>query len=276
MNTQIGWFNGRWQQLDELKIPINDRGVSFGDGIFETILIWNQSPQLVSQHLERWRNSSVKLGMETPPKEEKIMKLIHEGLEHCSLDNGKGAIRLNWSRGRNQNRGINLPSQQLNFSSHRFWLEMYSNKPSFSRISTLISCNEKRNADSSLSSHKTFGYSQAIQSRNEAKKQGYDDALLQSTNGAICCGSTSNLIIKRDNQLLTPSLKSGCLPGIMRQQGINLGILKEAELSTSPNKNDEWLLINSLGCQSIYKVNDYELNTFTNTQDFWLLLYGLK
>ncbi len=40
-NTKLGWINGHWGIFKDLKVPINDRGLNFADGIFETILIFN-------------------------------------------------------------------------------------------------------------------------------------------------------------------------------------------------------------------------------------------
>ena len=40
-NEKLGWINGHWGVFKDLKVPINDRGLNFSDGIFETILILN-------------------------------------------------------------------------------------------------------------------------------------------------------------------------------------------------------------------------------------------
>ena len=45
-NEKLGWINGHWGIFKDLKVPINDRGLKFADGIFETILILNGIPQL--------------------------------------------------------------------------------------------------------------------------------------------------------------------------------------------------------------------------------------
>ncbi len=275
MNKKIGWINNSWGPIDELSIPINDRGLNYGDGIFETILIWEGKPKLLTKHLNRWRKSAKELGMNNPPKEETVLQLIHEGIEQCSLNEGNGSVRLNWSRGNSIIRGINLSAKELDNSTHRFWLELNSIQTNFSPVSAIISCNEKRNAMSRLNLHKTFSYSQSIQAHQEAIKSGYDEALLESSIGGICCGTRANLIIKRNDEYLTPNLQSGCLPGIMRQQGINSGLVKECLINIQPEANDQWLLINSLSCKPLYKVNNKMLEPFSKPKEFWLSLYKL-
>ncbi len=261
----IGWFNGVWGSPNELKIPINDRGLNFSDGIFETIYIENGRTFLLKEHLLRWKKSAHILGLNEPPSEETLQPIIKQALTKTVLKNGSGSIRLNWSRGKNLNRGIDIISQ----SNHSFWIEVSEVEPSFNPISTIISQYEKRNAESQLSQCKTLNYIQSVQARMEAKNAGFNDALLLSTTGEVCCGTTANIIVKRNNILLTPRIESGCLDGIMRAQGLRNGILKEAKLSNNPESEDEWLLINSLSCHSISKINQTSLKLYKNPERLW-------
>ena len=102
---------------------------------------------------------------------------------------------------------------------------------------------------------KTFSYNQSIQARLEAKNAGFNDALLLNNQGHMCCGTTANILVKRNDNWLTPSINSGCLPGIMRQRGIDLNIIKEAVIKALPQNGDEWFLINSLSCHPIHNIN---------------------
>ena len=269
---KIGWFEGEWKDYENLKIPINDRGLNFADGIFETVLILNGKPQLLGAHLKRWENSAKILGMQSPPSQEWLVKLIDEGINKSKLTNENGVIRLNWSRGQSHQRGIDINDTK----DHRFWIEISYYQPTFNAISTFISNTERRNTASKLSSCKTFAYNQAVQARLEAKKAGYDDALLLNNEGNICCGPTANILVKRNNVWLTPPVNSGCLPGIMRQQGINFGIIKEAIIEETLEEKDECFLINSLSCHPINSINRQKLTMSTKPKEFWLNLLTKK
>ena len=273
MTSNLAWINGKWDTSANLFVPLCDRGLSLGDGIFETILIYKGKPMLLSNHLNRWQKGASILGMESPPAETWLSPLINEGIHLSSLNKRNGIVRLNWSRGNSSVRGISISSTVIN---HRFWLEIFPYKPSFNSISVMISKYEKRLASSRLNQCKTFNYGQNIQARREASLHGYDDALLLSSNGQLCCGTTSNLLIKRHGEWLTPDLKSGCLPGIMRQQGIQHGVIKEAKLSPDPKEQDEWLLINSLSCHPIKKVNKKLMKVSEKPKEFWLSLLDIK
>ena len=272
INNSICWIDGKWSHKNEPTIPICDRGVSLGDGIFETILIYQGVPKLLQNHINRMHKNASILNMDAPPSMKWIEPLIIDGMRYISLKNTNGRIRLNWSRGNNLYRGIEIPDEPEKRLKHRFWLEISSGEPVFESISTIISRNEKRNPYSKLSYCKTFNYGQAIQAKIEARLAGFDESLLLNTNNQICCGSTANLLVCRDNEWITPPLISGCMPGIMRQKAIDTGKVKEAEIGNNPKHGDQWLLINSLSCRPIYKLNEYTLPIFSKPEELWLSL----
>ena len=269
MKNQIAWIDGSWGTTTELALPLCDRGLQLADGIFETILILDGHPQLLNAHLSRWQASASLLEMDSPPAADQLTALIAEAVKRCELINGNGALRLNWSRGDSSGRGIGLSSSQQETSKPRFWLELNPTEPCFNPLTALISCHEQRNANSRISQCKTFAYNQSIQARQEAQIAGCDEAVLLSTTGEICCGSAANLIVRRKNQWLTPRLSSGCLPGVMRQQGLDQGLLQEAKLEATPEVGDQWLLINSLSCRPIIKLNDQLLSRWPDPNSLW-------
>ncbi len=272
IKKNISWINGQWGTSNQIKIPITDRGLTLGDGIFETILIYYGKPQLLRNHLNRWQKSAAILNMASPPGEKWLKELIEEAIKRAYLEKSHGALRLNWTRGDHQIRGVKIHKESNKASTHRFWLEVNPIEPSFTTISTLISRHETRNANSQYSRCKSFAYGQSIQASYEANASGYDDALLLSTSGELCCGTTANLIIKRKGEWITPRLACGCLPGIMREQGLNSGLIKEAKINSQPLEEDEYLLINSLSCKPIKKVNNQMLNVYTKPKELWLSL----
>ncbi len=276
VTANIGWANGKWAPLNQLMIPITDLGLKLGDGIFETILIFNGQTQLLTSHMDRWQKSASLLNMAPPPSKTWIQPLIDEAIHRTSLPEGNGALRLNWTRGDQFSQGINIHQEVKKQVNHRFWLEVRPSEPCFDSITTMISRYEKRNSYSQHSQCKTFAYGQSIQARYEAHLSGYDEALLLSTNGELCCGTTANLVIQRHAEWITPRLASGCLPGIMRQQGLKCGLFKEAIINNVPFEGDKWMLINSLGCRPIKKVNNHSLDIYSKPKELWMSLLKTK
>jgi branched-subunit amino acid aminotransferase/4-amino-4-deoxychorismate lyase len=250
----IAWIDGpgdggTWGPPEQLALPLADRGLALADGLFETILIQNGKPQLLQAHLRRWRQAADQLGMAAPPQADRLQPLVAEAIERSGSTDA--ALRLNWSRG-NAGRGIALPADDDGPPSHRFWLQLSPWRPSFEAVSSIISKGERRNPASQISACKTFAYGWAVQARREAQQRGADDALLLNTAGQLCCATTANLLLLIEGHWLTPPLASGCLPGIMRAQGLAQGWLQEAELWPADlDRCEAGLLINSLDCRPL-------------------------
>jgi len=264
-NGSVAFMAGCWGQPQELCLPLCERGLQLADGLFETVLVLEGAPQLLDAHLRRWQGGASLLSMEPPPGPAELQPLIKEAIHRAGLKRGSGALRLNWSRGDGQGRGIDLPEDPR----HRFWLQLSPLTPLFSPQSAIISRHERRNSASRLSRCKTFAYGQAIQARLEARQAGADEALLLGSSGELSCGATSNLLIWRHSRWLTPPLSSGCLPGVMRGRLLELGLAEEAALHPEPEPGDQWCLINSLGCRPLQSVNGQPLALHHDAETLW-------
>jgi 4-amino-4-deoxychorismate lyase len=262
----IAWFDGHWGEPQQLQLPLSDRGLQLADGLFETVLVLDGQPKLLEAHLQRWQRSAELLAMAPPPDAATLHPLIEAAIERLGLEQGCGALRLNWSRGDSGGRGIELPEPER---PHRFWLQLSQHTPSFSPQTAIVSRHERRNSYSRLSQCKTFAYGQAIQARLEARQAGVDEALLLASGGELCCGSTANLLIQRGGRWLTPELSSGCLAGVMRGRLLELGLAEEANLAPQPHPDERWLLINSLGCRPLSHVDGHPLQLHQGAEVLW-------
>ena len=268
MPVTIAWIDKRWGDPDDLQLPLSDRGLQLADGLFETILILNGAAQLLPEHLARWVASAELLGMDPPPSQQDLSGLIDEAIVKSELGQASGALRLNWSRGSGQGRGIGI----ANLNHHRFWLTLTPCSMHFLPIRTITSRLERRNRDSMSSRCKTFAYTAAIQARREAERAGADDALLHNTQGELCCGTVANLLVHREGRWITPPLSSGCLPGVMRARALSLGIAMEADVGETLQSSDQGLLINSLSCRPIKMHDNQSLTAPSCAQELWQLL----
>jgi branched-subunit amino acid aminotransferase/4-amino-4-deoxychorismate lyase len=255
---------GQWGHPGALALPLSDRGLLLADGLFETVLLQEGQLQLLADHLERWCHSAELLGMAPPPPRILILALVAEAVARSGIRTG--ALRLNWSRGCG-GRGLDLPSPVEAAPAHRFWLQLTATLPQFEPMSTWISRQERRNADSLLSRCKSFAYAAQVQARREARAAGADDALLLSSTGELCCGSAANLLVLRQGRWTTPPLTSGCLPGVMRGQALRLGHACEQPLEPGALAACEGaVLINSLGCRPIHRCDGNALPPFPASQ----------
>ncbi len=275
MIKSIGWQNHLWGEINDIKVSIKDRGLRFSDAIFETILIKNNKPIFLNEHLNRFQKNCNLLNFYTQLDNKFIEKIIKEGIFKLKLtDNEYGCIRVNYSRGINNDRSIKvtLANTNTNFNIKNLWVEFYLIKIKLNSITVHISEKEKRNEYSLLSQCKTFNYMQSIQALIEANKKNFDDSLLLNTKNELCCGSTFNILLKRENEWLTPRKESGCFPGIMINKLLDLNLIKESYLIPKFYKDDILIALNSLSCRQIKKVNNFEFSSDFNTRYFWDIL----
>lgn len=266
----IAWLEGRWGHPDELTLPLSERGLLLADGVFETVLVLHGQPQLLHAHLERWQRSAALLHLPTPPDASVVEPLIQAAITRSGIN--AGALRLNWSRGASA-RGLTVPAP----GGERCWLQLSPVTPLLSPVTVIVSHHERRNASSRLSQAKRFDYSQAIAARSEAIAAGASDALLMSSAGGLCCGTAANLLLHRGGRWLTPALASGCLPGVMRQRALNLGLAQESEAPLEPEallSCDGAVLLNSLGCRPISQLGPTALAQLADGGALFAALLG--
>ncbi len=274
-STGIGWYKNQWLDIDKIFISGNNRGLKFGDGIFETILIKDNKPVLFEAHLNRLERSGKLLNFNLKLNKLFLEKLIYEGINKLSLKNNQyGSVRINYSRGFNRDRSLRIKSILKTKNIDNLWLEFYQIKLNFSPISVCISQTEKINEYSLISKCKTFSYNQAIKVLSEADQNSFDDAILLNTSGELCCGSTFNLLIKRNHKWITPRKESGCFEGIMVDRALKLKIVEEKLILPEFQVDDIIVAINSLSCRQINKVNDLNLKSNFDPIYFWELLFN--
>ena len=137
MTISIGWHKDKWLDIDNINISANDRGLKFGDGIFETVLIKNNNAILIDEHIQRLENSSKVLSIDFNINKSYLKEIISLGIQKLSLKNDQfGSIRINFSRGLNKGRSIRINRNLQGNYINNLWIEFYVINPNFFPIST--------------------------------------------------------------------------------------------------------------------------------------------
>ena len=85
MSSAIAWVEQQWGHPDTLGVPVSDRGLGLADGVFETLLIRGGNPQLLQEHLGRWRDGATWLQLPEPPNQQQVEEWINEAIRRLSL-----------------------------------------------------------------------------------------------------------------------------------------------------------------------------------------------
>lgn len=242
----IAWFDGALLPLGGVSIPATDRGFLLGDGFFETMAASNGQVIRFNDHMDRLEDTAAFLKTPLRYTRADITAAIHDVLIANGLTNKRAALRLTVTRGSGP-RGILPP---LDICPHM--LISASEAPDHfpaAKVKTVSLC---RNEKSPTSRIKSLCYLDNILAMQDAKEAGADEALLLNTTGNIAEGSISNIFFIQGNSLLTPSVKDGALPGVMRKTVLSVAEkmgLSVQEASLAPDiiqTCDEAFLTNSL------------------------------
>ena len=197
------WFNG--QLVDgELSLDPRDRGLLLGDGVFETIAVFNGHPVWLDEHVERMMRAASVLGMGIKP--DRVTHAVHEAIGGQS-----GVLRITATRGP-MARGLGSMGETqsnllVSFSS-------WTKGTLFAPV-RLITSSIRRNPYSISSQHKTLSYVDNIFAAREASMQCADDALMLNTHGRVACSTIANICVLEGRTLCTPlESTEGVLAGI--------------------------------------------------------------
>jgi branched-chain amino acid aminotransferase len=261
--------NGELFSEKQAKLSVFNRGLAYGDALFETIKTLNGKILFWEDHYFRLMASMRILRMEIP------MDFTPEFLESQILDL--------------------LTHQNSNSNSFRVKLTVFRNQggfytPNTNDVSYFITAKSLdtdlyllRSSDYRVELFKDFyvtpGLLSTLKTNNKvlnvlgsvyAKENQYDNCLLLNTNKSIVEALNGNLFLVKGNVIKTPPLEDGCLKGIMRKQVLE--IIKKIpdyefeETSISPfelQKADELFVTNVI--QGLQPITAYRKKIFTTS-----------
>jgi branched-chain amino acid aminotransferase len=262
-------FNGTLVEIIKASIPVSNRGLNYGDAIFETLRVSGGRIYFWEDHYFRLMASMRILRMEIP------MNFSQEYLEEQVLAtveaNGRitGAYRIKILVWRQEGGLYSPTSNNIEFSiqcsdlEQPFYLlhegpyevELFKDHYITSGLlSTLKTNNKIINVLGSIF----------------AKENGYENCLLINEKKQVVEALNGNLFLVKGETIKTPPLADGCLKGILRKQLlsilVNMHDYEIEESSISPfelQKADELFVTNVItGIQSITK---YRKKEYTNT-----------
>ena len=227
-------------------IDINDRGLNYGDGIFETIAVHDGETLLLDMHWLRLAEGCRKLSLIIPDQE-----TIKQELELLAEKINKGIIKIVLTRGVGK-RGYRPDPEQTctRILSSSPWPGKGVAEKKVGGIETFI-CNHVIYPDPQLAGLKHLNRLTQVLASFEAGKKNRTGIMCDPDNNLVEAISANIFIIEK-NTLKTPELINYGVAGVMReyvlQQARNLDITTEIKvLEKSCLKNaDEVFLTNSI------------------------------
>jgi branched-subunit amino acid aminotransferase/4-amino-4-deoxychorismate lyase len=190
-------------------IPLNDRGLLLGDGLFETLLWTGGDLPDLDAHLARMTAGCQTLGL--PPLDaETARALCLAAPVEAGLQGVRAAVRLTLTAG-SGGRGLDRPGTP----TPRL-VATAAASPAPTTPVDLMLARTRRNEGSPAARLKTLSYVDNVLARAEAQAAGADEAVMRNNHGDLTCAAAANLFWITDDVLFTPALHCGVLEGIAR------------------------------------------------------------
>jgi branched-chain amino acid aminotransferase len=252
VNESWVYYNGRMLPPEQVRISPYDRGLTLGDGLFETLRVYAGRLFRLDAHLARLAAGAGVIDLALPAG-------LDVAVRELVAANGwrEAMVRLTVTRGAAvPGRGGLLPDPDLPPTVLITGRSLAGAPPYpaawYAGGIGLATGGPPRNEHSPLSRCKTLQYLDQVLARQAAARRGAEEGLQQNTAGAVAGASVANLFVVRAGQVRTPSLASGCLPGVTRAVVLTLArarglVAREETLSPAEVREaEEVFLTNTL------------------------------
>lgn len=195
-------------------LDATDRGLHYGDGVFETIAIRHGVPQLWQWHMERLAEGCRRLAI--PPPDE--TQLAAECTRLCGAEE-RAVLKVIITRG-SGGRGYRPPTdaKPTRLLARYPWPDY----PDVGEGVRLRLCATPLGCNAALAGIKHLNRLEQVLARSEWDDTSIHEGLMCDTQGYLIEGTMSNLFAVRGGVLYTPDL-SGCgVAGVMRREVLRL------------------------------------------------------
>ena len=206
---EVGYYNGTIGPLAEMTVPIFDRALYFGDGIYEATCVANGIPFALDDHLDRMYNSLRLLEIPFTMTREEITAELHKVIAAAEPT---PCQFLYWqiTRG-NAMRNHIFPPKDVKPS-----LLIYVKPHKMKDLSIPYKLISMEDIRFKLCNIKTLNLIPSVLANQRAAEQGCDEAVLHRGSRVTECAH-SNISILKDGVLQTAPTDELILPGITRK-----------------------------------------------------------
>ena len=222
-------INGKSENL----IDAADRGLQYGDGLFETLAVVEGRPCLWHLHMQRLSRGCERLKIPFPGSDQ----LLHEVLQELGSTE-RAVVKIILTRGRG-GRGYRPPTV---ISPNRMVLSFpwpgYPLDAQLDGVKVGV-CSTRLGLNPGLAGLKTLNRLEQVLAQSEWKEGSVAEGLMLDTNDHVIEGTMSNLFLLRGGILITPDLSHCGTAGVMRELIIDTARRRKLELKVAAVRLDD-------------------------------------
>ncbi len=203
----LGFYNGKVDEIEKVFIPMSDRVCFFGDGIYDATYSRHYKIFSLEEHVDRFYNSAALLEIALPYEKEEMKALLQEMVE--KMDTGENFVYFQATRGSASVRNHVFPEGGANI-----WINIYHKEiQDIHKKVQLITMEDTRFLHCNI---KTLNLIPAVIASQRAKEAGCFETVFHR-NGRVTECAHSNVHIMKDGALITAPTDHLILPGIARK-----------------------------------------------------------
>ena len=239
----LGYYNGVWDELENMSIPMSDRVCFFGDGIYDATYSRNHVIFALDEHVDRFYNSAKLLEIELPYTKDEMKALLKEMVQ--KMDTGENFVYFQATRGGDPVRNHVFPAG----AKANIWINIFHKEIlDLGKRVQLITMEDTRFLHCNI---KTLNLIPSVMASQRAKEAGCFESVFHR-NGRVTECAHSNVHIIKDGVLQTAPTDNLILPGIARKHIIEacgrLGIpVKEEPFYRDQLMDADEVLVSSAG-----------------------------
>lgn len=232
-------YNFNIIQIKDLNIGLFNRSFLYGDGLFETIRVKDNNILFLPDHFERLHTGMFALSF-YPPSNLTLQYLSQTICKLIKINNiGKNArIKIQvWRRNDKNKTGYTPNNNDIDF-----FIYVTKAQPAENTVKkNVLFFDDYKLHYSHISRFKTCNSLPYILAGIEKNKLKADDMILRDINDNISECIDSNIFWIKDETVFTPSLKTGCVEGVMRKNIMRTALQLNINVKEVSAKKEELL-----------------------------------
>ena len=190
-------------------LGVDDRGLQYGDGVFETALLTAGRVRYLEDHLLRLEAGCERLGIVCPER-----AALLKDLGALTAGRGEGILKMTVTRG-GGNRGYRPPDKPVPTRILALYPPLDAT-PSARAGITVRWCETHLGRNPGLAGIKHLNRLEQVLAQAEWRDPDIAEGLMLDTEGEVVAATSGNLFIVRDGILCTPDLRYCGIRGVMR------------------------------------------------------------
>lgn len=225
MDIDTIWMDGEFVDWDEAQIHVLTHGLHYGSGVFEGVRCYatEHGPAIFrwEEHLERLYNSAKPYGLDIEYTKEELTEATVELIRRQDL--ASCYIRPIAFYGYDS-LGVSPEGCPTQVAIACWPWGTYLGEQALEEGVDVMVSSWRKHASSQIPTNaKTTGlYVNSLLAGEEARRNGYVEAIVLNKEGNVAEGPGENIFVVRDGEIYTPGLAESILDGITRRTAITL------------------------------------------------------